>query len=393
MVRLRRGDCGDAGIVDRLGRRRSNFMNMANEIKPRADTDGDILARLANVAAPKPIPGGRSRQARPQAKGRPRWLSAGAVLGAMLLTAVATHQFVRWNDGPVAPAASEVSAAKEGAGEAVAVPAGGDVVLEASGFVVARNKASVSSDITGRVASIAVELGQVVRAGQVIAVLDDREAKLRLNAARLQMQNDRLDADSARVQAQLEQDRFARLSTLAGSGFASRASFEQGQAALDSARIRVNQAAVGRVNGANSYEAAKIFVERHVIRAPFGGVITEVTARPGETVSPTSGGGSFIRTGIVQLIDPASLYITAEVPEKQIGAVSVGAPVEIVSASRQGPAIRTSVAWISPISNRQRGIIEVGLNLPASARGLIDGMEVDVRFLKAAGSPKQREQN
>lgn len=339
------------------------------------DTDRDILARLTRDTGPAQIK--EPRRERPIEKAAPnrRLALIAALVAAMLASSLLTYLAIRWSGAQ--PAAQQSAAAGTSPAPAAA-PSGPGVALDASGFVVARNKASVSSDITGRIHSIQVDLGQKVRAGDIIAVLDDREVKIRLNAARLQMRDDQIAAENARVQLKLEEEQFRRVSSLSGSGYVSRTSLGQAQAALENARTRLAQTELARVNGANNYESARILVERHVIRAPFAGVIIEVTARPGETVSPTSGGNSFIRTGIVQLVDPNSLYITAEVPERQIGSVRVGTPVEVASA---GTTTRSSVAWISPVSNRQRGIIEVGINLPASARDFRDGMEVDVRFL------------
>lgn len=259
----------------------------------------------------------------------------------------------------------------------------GDVALEAAGFVVARNKASVSSDITGRIRSIEVVIGQRVRQNDVIAVLDDREAKIRLAGAALRIDQNRLAARSADVALELERTRFKQFETLAEQNFVSEQSLNQARAEFETAQIQSQSSAVQQADGENSLQAAKIFVERHVIRAPFDGVIVEVTARPGETVSPTSGGNSFIRTGIVQLVDPDSLYVVAEVPERQVVPLRVGQPVEITSKALSGAAHSSRVAWIAPISNRQRGIVEVGIELIKPKARFIDGMEVEVRFLKA----------
>jgi HlyD family secretion protein len=256
------------------------------------------------------------------------------------------------------------------------------IALEAAGFVVARNKASVSSDITGRIRSIDVILGQHVKEGDIIAVLDDREAKIRLAGARLRVDQNKLAAQSANVALELESLRFKQFEILVKQKFVSELSYDQARAELEDAQIQSKSTAVQQADGENSLQAAKIFAERHIIRAPFDGIIVEVTARPGETVSPTSGGNSFIRTGIVQLIDPDSLYVVAEVPERQVVPLQVGQSVEIVSKALGGAVHLSRVDWIAPVSNRQRGIVEVGIELVDPAVRFIDGMEVEVRFLK-----------
>lgn len=289
-------------------------------------------------------------------------------------------------------AGDEVAETVHAGSVATPIAKGSTVILEAPGYAVARNKASVSSDITGRIQAIEVVIGQWVSEGDIIAVLDDREARLRLTSAEFKIEQSKLEADRAKVALQLERQKFERTLDLSKQKVISDAAFDQAKAALEIAVIEAEQARVASLNAVNEHDAAQIFVERHVIRAPFDGIIVEVTAQEGETVSPTSGGGSFIRTGIVHLVDPHNLYIVAEVPERQFGTINVGQPVEVAGKGTDGAVHLSQVEWIAPVSSRQRGVVEVGISLPKLFDKFIDGMEIDVRFLKNSVNPDMTNQ-
>lgn len=283
--------------------------------------------------------------------------------------------------GPTASSSTLAATTNEGEGTAnTPLSESAGKGLETSGYVVARNKASVSSDITGRVRSIHVVIGQRIARGDVIAELDDREARIRMEAAQLAIAQFRLAGKRAVIELSLETERAKKMEGLLGQKYVSTSSYDDVVATRDTAGIQAEIANVNLADAENTFRAAQIFVERHVIRAPFDGVVVEVSARPGETVSPTSGGNSFIRTGIVQLVDPVSLYVVAEVPERQLASVLVGQPVRIAGKAAQGPVFVSRVAWVAPVSNRQRGIVEVGIDLVDPALQFIDGMEVSVRF-------------
>lgn len=344
----------------------------------------DLLARLDHrVAAAGASRGAEIRSESSRSWAIPALAIAVTAVASSLLTCGVTRQ------------AASVAAATDADGATapppVTVAADPGVTLEVAGYVVARNKASVSSDITGRVKTIHVVVGQKVAKGDVIAELDDREARLRLAAAELTIVQTRLTAQGAGRALDFQRNRLAQIEGLRERQFVSDAMYDEAEASYDSARIEREASNVAMAESENSVRAARIFVERHVIRAPFDGVVVEVSARPGETVSPTSSGNSFIRTGIVQLVDPVSLYVVAEVPERQVQPIRVGQPVDVVGKSVGGEVFPSKVVWVAPISNRQRGVVEVGVDLTDPSQRFIDGMEVDVRFRNQPGAGQRQE--
>jgi multidrug resistance efflux pump len=131
----------------------------------------------------------------------------------------------------------------------------------------------------------------------------------------------------------------------------------------------------------NELKSAQIFLEKHTIRVPFDGVVVDVFARKGEAISPSSSGNSSIRTGLIRLIDPTDLYIEVEVPEQYITKISSHHDVMISIPNQDSNEIQDQVKWIAPVSSRQRGVIQIGINLPNGINNIVDGMELNVRFI------------
>ncbi|HOU66741.1 MAG TPA: efflux RND transporter periplasmic adaptor subunit, partial [Thermomonas sp.] len=199
--------------------------------------------------------------------------------------------------------------------------AGNASVLDASGYVVARRMATVSSKITGRVREVLIEEGQRVEEGQVMATLDpiDADAQRDLSAAQLAAAQSQIVG----TQAQLKEAEAnaARLGALVGQKLVSRAQFEQAVAQRDALRAQVATAQRNAQVARSSLAIASNGVDNTVVRAPFAGVVIAKAAQPGEIVSPLSAGGGFTRTGIGTIVDMDSLEVEVDVGEAYIGRV------------------------------------------------------------------------
>ena len=112
-------------------------------------------------------------------------------------------------------------------------------VLNASGYVTARRRATVSSKVTGKVLEIFVEEGKAVKKGQVLARLDDSQIRAALAVAEAQLAASERTAaeDEARLkEAQLTLD---RLSRLLKENIVGRAEFDQAEASVESIKARI----------------------------------------------------------------------------------------------------------------------------------------------------------
>ena len=194
-------------------------------------------------------------------------------------------------------------------------------VLNASGYVTARRRATVSSKITGRVVEVDVEEGMNVQEGQVLARLDDSTARAALALAEAQ-------ADAARRslrenEVRLEQARVIerRLAQLFQERVVTQAELDQAKADADALDARIGALKEQTRVAERQIDLQRTDLDNTVIRAPFSGVAVSKDAQPGEMISPVSAGGGFTRTGICTIVDMTSLEIEVDVNESYINRV------------------------------------------------------------------------
>jgi RND family efflux transporter MFP subunit len=265
---------------------------------------------------------------------------------------------------------------------AQAPAAGPTAVLDAAGYVIARRQATVSSKISGKLAEVLIEEGVEVEADQVLARLDDTDAKAQLDLARA-----RLAAAQARlgeIQVQLEQARrgLERQSELRSRQLASEEALETAATQVQtlSAQLEAQRSQV-RVSEAE-VAVAQVAYDNTVVRAPFAGVIVAKAAQPGEIVSPMSAGGGFTRTGIGTIVDMDSLEIEVDVNEAFINRVGPDQPVQAVLDAYPDWTIPASVIAIIPTADRSKATVRVRIRIDTKDPRLIPEMGVRVSFLQ-----------
>ena len=265
-----------------------------------------------------------------------------------------------------------------------AAPAGGaGSVLDASGYVTARRQATVSAKITGKVTEVLIEEGQRVEAGEVLARLDDTEARAELALARAQLAAARSQEGEIRaLLAQAERD-YARQQQLHARELVAAQALDAAVAQRDTLRARLaNNVEQVRV-AVESVRVAEVQLDNTVIRAPFSGVVVAKSAQPGEMISPISAGGGFTRTGIGTIVDMDSLEIQVDVNEAFINRVTAGQPVEATLNAYPGWKIPGSVIAIIPTADRSKATVKVRIAIEARDARIVPDMGARVAFLTA----------
>ena len=254
-------------------------------------------------------------------------------------------------------------------------------VLDASGYVVARRQATVSSKVTGKVRDIFVEEGMRVEKDQVVATLDDTTEQARLALAMAQAKSSR--ATLAEFEAQLRNARLNRnrLRDLAAQNLASKSSLDSAEALFDELSARLQ---TGRENIAvaeSNVMLARDALSNMTIRAPFAGMVVSKNAQPGEMISPISAGGGFTRTGICTIIDTDSLEIEVDVNEAYIQRVKAGQGVSAVLDAYPDWRIPAKVIAIIPTADRQKATVRVRIDFLERDERVLRDMGVKVSFL------------
>lgn len=265
-------------------------------------------------------------------------------------------------------------------------------VLDASGYVVARRQATVSSKVTGKVLEVLVEEGMRVEKDQVVATLDDttQQAQLSLSEAQADSSRAMLDEIEAELRiARLERDRFR---DLAKRNLISQSSVDTAEATFDQLAARLE---TGRENvkvAERNIELAKDTLSNMTIKAPFAGMVVSKNAQPGEMISPNSAGGGFTRTGICTIIDTDSLEIEVDVNEAYIQRVKPGQPVSATLNAYSNWRIPAEVIAIVPTADRQKATVRVRIGFLERDERVLRDMGVKVAFL-GAGAPAEASQD
>ena len=257
-------------------------------------------------------------------------------------------------------------------------------VLNATGYVTARRRATVSSKITGKVIEVNVEEGMAVREGQILARLDAATLKASLALADAQAEAARRNVRENEVRLHESTLMLARLSRLTTEGVSTQAEVEASQAQVDSFDARIMAAREQVRVAERQIELARTNLDDTIIRAPFSGVVISKDAQPGEMVSPVSAGGGFTRTGIGTLVDMRSLEIEVDVNESYINRVRSDQGVTAVLDAYPDWQIPARVITMVPTADRQKATVLVRIGFRQLDPRILPDMGVKVTFLREA---------
>ena len=256
-------------------------------------------------------------------------------------------------------------------------------VLDASGYVVARRQATVSSKLTGKVEEVLVEEGMRVEKDQIVARLDDATQRAQLHLAEAQVEASR--ATLAEFEAQLRAARLERnrLRDLAERELTSVASLDSAEAIFDALAAKLDTGKENVKVAEGNAALAQDALDNMTIRAPFGGMVVSKNAQPGEMISPVSAGGGFTRTGICTIVDMDSLEIEVDVNEAYIQRVEPGQRVSATLDAYPNWQIPAEVIAIVPTADRQKATVRVRIGFLERDERVLRDMGAKVAFLGA----------
>ena len=262
-------------------------------------------------------------------------------------------------------------------------PAATGSILDASGYVVARRQATVSAKITGKVVEVLIEEGQRVADGEVIARLDDTNARAAVAHAAAVVEQQHASLTAMQVAFDNVVPSFDRSRRQFAAAFISAQAFDDAKASYDAARASLDVAA----HAVTVAEANLALVQRSlddtVVRAPFAGIVTVKAAQEGEMVSPVSAGGGFTRTGIGTIVDMDSLEVEVDVSENFISRVAAGQRVAITLNAYPDRRIPGRVIAIIPTADRAKATVRVRVGFEQRDAEVLPEMGARVAFLSS----------
>jgi len=231
-----------------------------------------------------------------------------------------------------------------------------DDVYAADAIIESVHQATVSAQISGQLTQLAVDAGDRVKRGQLLARIDAREADAQLATASAQV----AQAEAALAQAQLENN---RTRSLVAQGFVSQAALDKADADLKTARASLEAARAGTTQAVTGRSFAEL-------RAPIDGVVTRRLMEPGELATPGR--------GVLEIHDPAALRAVGTIPQFVLPRTARvdRAEVELPSVQRRVRAVRVTML---PAADPRLLSTQIRAELPADApAGIVPGTAAKV---------------
>jgi len=241
-------------------------------------------------------------------------------------------------------------------------------LLTVSGYIVNRERIELSPRFLGVVKWIGVKKGDAVTNGQVVVLLDDAEYRARLHETEGRLAN----ANVAVEKAELD---FRRARELV------RQSVEM-QKMEDDARLQLasTRATVKEIDG--QYELAKTYLDWTVIRSPINGVVLEKLVNPDELVVPQSFGGTRgPSTALISVADPKDLQVEIELNESDVAKAFLGQKCRVAPEAYPDKVYEGYVVEMAPEANRQKGTLQVKVQIKNPDRFLTPELSARVDFL------------
>ncbi|MCC7373105.1 MAG: efflux RND transporter periplasmic adaptor subunit [Verrucomicrobiales bacterium] len=245
------------------------------------------------------------------------------------------------------------------------------IVLTVSGYIINRERIELSPRFMGQVRWIGVKKGDPVTNGQVVVLLDDteylaqkREIEGRLDAAKVQVERTRLELDRVRqlAEARIETQRSLDLARL--------------DLAAAEAEIKSLEGQLGRI---------ETWIDWTVIRSPINGVVLEKLVDPNELVTPQSFGGTKgPSTALMSVGDPKDLQVEIDLNEADLSKVSLGQKCRVSPEAYLDRTYDGVVAEIAPEASRQKGTLQIKVQIRNPDRFLTPELSAKVDFLANA---------
>ena len=270
--------------------------------------------------------------------------------------------------------------------EPVTAAGASGAVLNASGYVVARRIATVSSKVTGRVIDVLIEEGATVEKNQLLARLDPATTAAQVNLSERELEAARRGQDEIQVRLSEAKRNLARTESLRAKALISEGALDTARAEAAALEARLTTQQAQRKVAESGLRLRQRDLADLEIRAPFAGVVISKDAQPGEMVSPISAGGGFTRTGIATIVDMDSREIEVDVNEAFINRVLPAQHVEAVLDAYPDAPMQAHVVNIVPTADRQKATVRVRIGFEKLEPRVLPDMGVKVRFLEESAA-------
>ena len=257
-----------------------------------------------------------------------------------------------------------------------------DKILAAKGYLRSRNQAQVGAKAPGRVELMAVEEGDKVEPGQILAVLEHNDLKAALLSRKASVARTRAELMEAEADMRDKQRKVLRQETLVNQyKTSSREELEATMAQRDMSAARV-EALKANIDFmlASAQETEETIRNMHIV-APFAGTVLAKGAEVGETITPGGMGAASGRGSVVTLANLDLLEVETDITEAQISKVAIGQPAEVMVTASPDKRYQGRVRKIIPLGDRARATVKVYVQILDPDERLFPELVAVVNFL------------
>ncbi|MFS4583128.1 efflux RND transporter periplasmic adaptor subunit [Phaeobacter sp. C3_T13_0] len=251
--------------------------------------------------------------------------------------------------------------------------------ITGSGYVMVQDYAAVFAKYEGTITGLFVELGDHVTIGQALAEVSDPGAQFALQTALIDQELAQLQLETRRIEVEQASRDYDRLTSLFAKETVSERVTQDAATASSLANTALSQAEQDLRMADLKVQIAQEHVDELIIRAPVSGIITQLSARIGNTVLARV---DTIRDtdNLMVITDTASVYLDAEVAETNVSRLQIGLTGEAVLDGFPDQPFGFRVAGISPVVSAERGTISLRLELDGPPEGIRPNMAARIRI-------------
>lgn len=255
-----------------------------------------------------------------------------------------------------------------------------------AGTVTARLRAKLSPEIGGQVVALPYREGDRVEAGEVVLRLDDSAQRARFELAEKELEAAVAERERACLTADRAAREYERMRRLADDEIVSTDLLDEVESSLEASRAACRAARAGEARAGAAVGVARAELAKTVLKAPFDGIVAELSTEVGEWTTPSP--PALPVPPVIDILDPASIYISAPMDEVDAARIRRGLPARVTVDSHRDRTFAGTVSRVAPyvldVEEQNRTIeIEVALEDDEIKSELLPGTSADVEVVLA----------
>jgi len=250
--------------------------------------------------------------------------------------------------------------------------AGSESGFTVSGPLIVEHQLDVLAQREGVIAELRSDAGSHVRAGDLLARIDDRQLTADLEAARAKTRSLEADLKNWEAEAKVMQADYERAQKMWEAQILTKEQLEHAKFKAESETWDVRRVRELLTNASQSERSLELELDKTRIRAPFSGVVARRYVRQGQQVAKGD------RLFWVTAEGPLGMRFT--LPEKFIGRIQKGQVLPMMTPDLGDQRYKVRVVQVSPVVDPSSGTFEVLVRLEGAPGGLRPGMDASVRI-------------